>query len=211
VDGGVEEAGAQDAPVGILGGTFDPPHAGHLLLAQTALEQLGLERVLLVPAGQPVHKVDETVSEAHHRVTMTRLAAASNPAFLVDTADVERPEPHTTTTLLPLLRARYPGRQLWLLLGGDSLRDFAAWYRPQEIIAQARLAVLARPDAIVSWPELEAAVPGVRDAVTWLDGPSVAVSSTQIRRWSAAGRTLRYVVPDAVCAYIDRTGLYHSF
>jgi nicotinate-nucleotide adenylyltransferase len=165
----------------------------------------------LVPAGQPVHKVDEAVSEAHHRVTMTRLAAASNPAFLVDTADVERPEPHTTTTLLPLLRARYPGRQLWLLLGGDSLRDFAAWYRPQEIIAQARLAVLARPDAIVSWPELEAAVPGVRDAVTWLDGPSVAVSSTQIRRWSAAGRTLRYVVPDAVCAYIDRTGLYHSF
>lgn len=210
MDGGVTEDGAPAGPVGILGGTFDPPHIGHLLLAQTALGELGLARVLFVPTGQPVHKEDNAVSEARHRVTMTRLAVASNADFVVDTTDVERPEPHTTATLLPLLQASYPGRQLWLLIGGDSLRDFATWYQPQEIIAQAPLAVLARPDAAVNWPELEAAVPGVRDAVTWLDGPSVAVSSTQIRRWAAAGRSLRYVVPEAVRAYIRRAGLYQS-
>lgn len=208
MDGGVEEAGAPAGPIGILGGTFDPPHIGHLLLAQTALEELGLERVLFVPAGQPVHKEGNAVSEAHHRVTMTRLAVAGSPAFVVDTTDVDRAEPHTTATLLPLLKGCYPGRQLWLLIGGDSLRDFAAWYRPQEVIAQAPLAVLARPDAIVNWPELEAAVPGVRDAVTFLNGPAVAVSSTQLRRWTAAGRSLRYVVPDAVWAYVQRAGLY---
>lgn len=210
MDGGIGGEESPAGPVGILGGTFDPPHVGHLLLAQTALEQLGLERVLFVPAGQPVHKEDNAVSAAHHRVTMTRLALARSPAFVVDTTDVERPEPHTTATLLPLLRAQYPGRQLWLLIGGDSLRDFATWYRPQEIIAQAPLAVLARPDAVVSWPELEAAVPGIRSAVTFLDGPSVAVSSTQIRRWAAAGRSLRYVVADPVVAYIRRAGLYQN-
>lgn len=210
MDRGLAEGEAQAGPVGILGGTFDPPHIGHLLLAQTALEELGLERVLFVPAGQPVHKEGNAVSEARHRVTMTRLAVAGNQAFVVDTTDVERPEPHTTATLLPLLQAQYPGRRLWLLIGGDSLRDFATWYRPQEIIAQAPLAVLARPDAAVSWPALEAAIPGIRSAVTFLDGPSVAVSSTQIRRWAAAGRSLRYLVADAVGAYIRRAGLYRS-
>jgi nicotinate-nucleotide adenylyltransferase len=166
--------------------------------------------VLFVPAGQPVHKAANSVSEAHHRVAMSRLALAGNAAFVVDTTDVERPGPHTTATLLPLLQEKYPGRQLWLLIGGDSLRDFASWYRPQEIIARAPLAVLSRPGAAPNWPELEAMIPGLRSAVHMLDGPEVAVSSTQIRRWAAAGRSLRYVTPDAVCAYIRRAGLYQA-
>jgi nicotinate-nucleotide adenylyltransferase len=206
VDGGVDAPAS--GPLGLLGGTFDPPHAGHLLLAQTALEELGLERVLFLPAGQPVHKGGQRVSEARHRITMARLAIASSEAFVVDTTDVERPAPHTTVTLLPLLEEKYPGRPFWLLIGGDSQRDLASWYRPEELVARVRLAVLPRPGAAVDWDGLEAAVPGVRAATHLLDGPSIDISSTKMRQWAAAGRSLRYLTPDAVCAYISRAGLY---
>jgi nicotinate-nucleotide adenylyltransferase len=206
VDGGV--GAPASGPLGLLGGTFDPPHAAHLILAQTALVELGLERVLFLPAGQPVHKGGQEVSEASHRITMARLAVASSNAFVVDTTDVERPAPHTTVTLLPLLEERYPGRPFWLLVGGDSLRDLASWYRPVELLARVRLAVLPRPGAVVDWDDLEAAVPGVRAATHLLDGPHIDISSTRMRQWAAAGRSLRYLTPDAVCAYISRAALY---
>lgn len=203
-------AGANTGGLGLLGGTFDPPHIGHLLLAQTAMAELGLERVLFLPAGQPVHKGDQVVSAAHHRITMARLAVAGNDAFVVDTTDVERPGPHTTVTLLPLLEEKYAARPFWLLIGGDSLRDLPTWVRPQELVARIRLAVLPRPEATINWPALEAAVPGVRAAVHLLDGPTVALSSTRMRQWASAGRSLRYMTPDPACAYIARTSLYQS-
>jgi nicotinate-nucleotide adenylyltransferase len=206
VDGGLETA--PPGPIGLLGGTFDPPHAGHLLLAQTALVELGLERVLFLPAGQPVHKGGKVISEPAHRITMARLAVAGNDAFVVDTADAGRPAPHTTVSLLPLLEENYPGRPLWLLLGGDSLRDLPTWYQPAELVARVRLAVLPRPGAAIDWAALEAAVPGVRAATQLLDGPAIDLSSTRLRGWAAAGRSLRYLTPDAVCAYISRAGLY---
>lgn len=205
MDGGVEAA---PGAIGLLGGTFDPPHVGHLLLAQTALVELGLERVLFLPAGQPVHKEGHQISEAAHRIIMARLAVADNAAFVVDTTDVDRPEPHTTVTLLPLLAEKFAGRPFWLLLGGDSLRDLPSWSRPAALAAQARLAVLPRPGAVIDWPALEAAVPGVRGATHLLDGPAIDISSTRLRGWAAAGRSLRYLTPDAVCAYISRADLY---
>lgn len=204
--GGVDAA--PPGPIGLLGGTFDPPHVGHLLLAQTALVELGLERVLFLPAGQPVHKGGKLISEATHRITMARLAVAGNHAFVVDTTDADRPEPHTTVTLLPLLEEKYPGRAFWLLLGGDSLRDLPGWFRPAELVAHVRLAVLPRPGVAIDWANLEAAVPGVRAAAHLLDGPAIDISSTRLRGWAAAGRSLRYLTPDAVCAYIARAGLY---
>lgn len=206
--GGVEEK--ENGGIGLLGGTFDPPHVGHLLLAQTALTQLGLTRILFLPAGQPVHKEENTVTSARHRITMARLATAGNDAFVVDTTDADRPAPHTTVTLLPLLEEKYPAHPLWLLIGGDSLRDLPTWYQPQELIARIRLAVLPRPGAVIDWPALEAAVPGVHAAVDLLDGPSIAISSTRMRQWTSAGRSLRYLTPDPVCAYIDRSGLYQK-
>jgi nicotinate-nucleotide adenylyltransferase len=206
VDGGLETA--PPGPIGLLGGTFDPPHAGHLLLAQTALVELGLERVLFLPAGQPVHKGGKVISEPADRITMARLAVAGNDAFVVDTTDARRPAPHTTVSLLPLLEENYPGRALWLLLGGDSLRDLPTWYQPAELVARVRLAVLPRPGAAIDWAALEAAVPGVRAATQLLDGPAIDLSSTRLRGWAAAGRSLRYLTPDAVCAYISRAGLY---
>jgi nicotinate-nucleotide adenylyltransferase len=141
---------------------------------------------------------------------MARLATAGNGAFVVDTTDVNRPAPHTTVTLVPLLEEQYAARPLWLLVGGDSLRDLPTWYQPQELISRIRLAVLSRPGAVLDWPALEAAVPGLRAAVHLLDGPSIAIASTKMREWASAGRSLRYLTPDAVCAYIDHTGLYQS-
>lgn len=194
--------------LGFLGGTFDPPHVGHLLLAEAAREQLGLERVYFLPAGKPPHKPDEPVSPAEQRMQMTELAISDNPHFSLDAIDVERPPPHYTATLLPLLHDRYPDSEIWLLIGGDSLRDLPTWHKPQEVLANCRLAALPRPGATIDWEELEEVVPGVGDAVEVLDGPAIAVSSTRIRHWAAAGRSLRYLVPPEVQALITRERLY---
>ena len=194
--------------LGFLGGTFDPPHVGHLLLGETARQQLQLERVYFLPAGQPPHKRDEPVSPVEQRMHMTELAIGGNPHFALDATDAERPAPHYTATLLPLLHERYPDSEIWLLIGGDSLRDLPTWHRPEEVLAKCQLAALSRPGATVDWEALEAAVPGVSDAVEMLDGPAIAVSSTRIRQWAAAGRSLRYLVPPKVRALIHREKLY---
>lgn len=196
--------------LGILGGTFDPPHLGHLLLGEIAREQLGLDQILFVPAGQPPHKRDDPVSAVHHRLAMTRLAINDNPHFAVDTTDIDRPAPHYTATLFPLLQEKYPGATLWLLIGSDSLRDLASWHQPELIVQQWRLATLPRPGATVELATVEAAVPGVRAVVDWLDGPSVDLSSTYIREWARQKRSLRYLVPHTVAQYIQTNILYRS-
>ena len=196
--------------LGFLGGTFDPPHIGHLLLAETARQQLHLERVYFLPAGQPPHKRDEPVSPTVQRMHMTEMAIAGNPHFAVDTIDVERPSPHYTATLLPLLHERYPNSEIWMLIGGDSLRDLPTWHKPQEVLANCQLAALPRPGATVDWEELEAAVPGVTKSVAVLDGPAISVSSTLVRRWAAAGHSLRYLVLPDVRTFIIRERLYRQ-
>lgn len=192
----------------MLGGTFDPPHIGHLWLAQTAQEQLGLGRVLFLPAGQPPHKEKEAVTAVTHRLAMVQLAIQENPHFVLDTTDVQRPPPHRTVTLLPQIQAAYPGAQLWLLLGADSLRDMPEWAEPVRLLAQCRLAVLPRPGVKIDWAPLETAVPGIRSATDWLEGPALALSSTEIRAWAGQGRSLHYLLPATVAAYIKQAGLY---
>ena len=194
--------------LGILGGTFDPPHIGHLILAETARQQLGLEQVLFLPAGEPPHKSARPLSPAAIRLQMTQLAVTGNDAFVVSPLDVEREPPHYTATLLPLLRRRHPGATLWLLIGGDSLRDLPTWHQPREVVRQSRIAVLPRPGAPLHWEMLEQALPDLRARVTMLDGPHVALSSTRLRAWAAEGRSLRYLVPPAVCRLIGDSRLY---
>jgi nicotinate-nucleotide adenylyltransferase len=196
-----------DRRIGLLGGTFDPPHVGHLWLAETARAQLGLAHVLFLPVGEPVHK-ERQLTAVSHRLAMTQLALQAYPSFALDTTDAERPSPHATYTLLPLLRERYPQAQFWLLIGGDSLRDFATWRQPQQIISQCRLAVLPRPGADVDWTVLDEAVPGLQTAVDWLNGPTLSLSSTEIRAWAAAGHSVQTLVGTAVAAYITRHQLY---
>jgi len=179
-----------------------------LILAQTALDQLALDRVLFVPAGRPPHKNADGVSPATDRLTMTEQAIAGNSRFVVDRIDTDRPPPHYTATLLPEYKQRFPGRTLWLLIGGDSMRDFLSWYKPEEVLRYCRLAVLARPGVTIEWDELTRALPELMASVTLLDGPEVALSGTQIRRWIAEGRSMRYLAPDSVISYIMERGLY---
>lgn len=198
----------KEKAIGLLGGTFDPPHVGHLWLAEAAREQLGLDKVLFLPVGEPPHKEGHRITAVPHRLTMIQFAIQDNPAFILDTTDCDRPPPHTTVTLLPLIQARYPDAQLWLLIGEDSLRDLPTWVDPQRLVTQCRLAVLPRPGVEVDWEVLATAVPTIRAVTHWLNGPSVALSATQMRQWAETGRSLRYLTPTAVLAYIQQQGLY---
>lgn len=194
--------------IGLLGGTFDPPHVGHLWLAETAREQLALDEVVFLPVGSPPHKEGKAITAVSHRLAMLQLALADSP-FVLNLLDVERQPPHTTVTLLPFLRQQYgAGAAFWWLIGADSLRDLPTWVQPQQILAQCRLGVLPRPGVEIDWPALETAVPGIRAAVDWLAGPTLAISATAVRQWAQAGHSLRYLLPTAVLQYVRDHALY---
>lgn len=194
--------------IGLLGGTFDPPHWGHLWLAENGRETLKLDRVLLLPAGRPPHKRAAPTATAAQRSEMVALAAEGQPAFELSDLDWRRPEPHYTATLLPRVVEEFSAAEVWLLLGSDSLRDFAGWHRPESILEQARLAVLPRPGAAVNWAMLSARLPRIDGRVTYLPGPSLDISGRAIRARLAAGQSVRYLLPPAVEAFIRAHQLY---
>jgi len=196
--------------IGVLGGTFDPPHIAHLVMAEQARDQLKLSRVLFVPAGHPPHKRDRVVTPAEMRVAMTQLAIAGNAAFELDRADVDRPGPHFTADMLALIRQACPGDALYLLIGSDSLRDLLTWHDPARVVAQARLAVMRRPGAKPDLAALEAALPAVATRVDWIDAPWLDISAHDIRRRVREKLSIRYLVPRAVESFIAEQGLYSS-
>jgi nicotinate-nucleotide adenylyltransferase len=196
--------------LGILGGTFDPPHIAHLVMADQAFGQLKLERVLFVPAGQPPHKLDRVVSSVEHRVAMARLAIAGDARCVLSRVDVDRPGPHYTADMLALVRAAQPEAELTLLIGSDSLRDLTTWHDPARVIAQARLAVMRRPGVELNLSILEATLPGITARIGWVDAPWLDLSSTDIQRRVHEGLSIRHLVPKAVERYIARQRLYHS-
>lgn len=189
--------------LGLFGGTFDPPHVGHLVLAECARERLRLDRVVFIPAGQPPHKSRSRLSSPAARVAMTRLAIRGHRAFTVSTLEVEGDGPSFTIETLRAFARRSPKSRLFLLIGADSLDDFRNWHEPEEILELATLAVAGRPGAgrAAPWAQRR------RDEV-WLENPELEVSSSLLRARARAGRSLRYLVPDAVAAYIARHRLY---
>jgi nicotinate-nucleotide adenylyltransferase len=193
--------------VAMFGGTFDPPHVGHLALAEWAREQLSLHRVLFVPAGRPPHKRGPRLSNPEHRLAMTRLAVRGNPAFEVSTIELDNPEPSYTVKTLERLRQQRARSRWFLLVGSDSLDEFPTWREPETILELATLAVAQRPpDRSTRGPSSLPRSFGGR--VVALGNPIFEVSSTLVRRRARAGRSIRYLVPDAVAAYIDRHRLY---
>lgn len=197
--------------VGVFGGSFDPPHLGHLLVAELAREQLGLEQVLFLPAARSPLKARATRAVAADRLTLLRLAIADHPAFALSTVDLDRPPPSYTVDSLQLLRAEHPQAADWvLILGADSLADFTAWRSPERICALARLAVYERPGTALDLPALEARLPFLRGRVSRIDGPLLSLSATEIRRRLAAGLSVRYQVPEAVRAQLQAAGLYRA-
>jgi nicotinate-nucleotide adenylyltransferase len=194
---------------GVLGGSFDPPHYGHLALAETARVQLELSRVLFVPAGTPPHKRNRSLSPVEDRAAMTALAIADNPAFALSRVDIERPGPHYSVDMLALLRQQHPSVAEWFfLLGEDALHDLPAWYRPQEILEQATLAVMPRLGQNVDVAALTAKLPLLAERLVWLNVPPVHYSATDLRARVRAGLPLRYLVPPAVAVYIRDHTLY---
>lgn len=193
--------------VGVFGGTFDPPHVGHLIVAAELRHALALDRVLFVPAGRPPHK-PEAVGDDDDRLAMVRLAIADDPAFAVSTVDIDRGGPSYSAELLAILRAELPAASLVFLMGEDSLRDFPSWHRPEVIATLAELGVATRPGVRVDVEAVVRAVPALAGRVSLVPTPSIGVSSRYLRRRVATGSPIAYQVPAAVERYIRERGLY---
>lgn len=188
--------------IGVLGGTFDPPHLGHLLLAEAAREGLALDRVVFVPARVPPHKRGRRVSPAATRLALLR-AALRGTGFAISTIELDRPGPsYTVDTLEHLARGRRPAR-LFLLVGADSLADLPTWRDPGRILELAVLAVAARPGVRT----LRVARRHAR-RVVFLGNPEVDIASSDLRARVAAGRSIRFLTPPAVVRHVARLGLY---
>jgi len=198
---------------GILGGTFDPPHLGHLAIAQDVLEELGLSRVLFVPAGLPPHKSDGVVSAPSHRLAMVELAVAGNPVFAISRLELERSGPSYTADTVDELRAGAADRseddRFVVIVGGESLASLNTWHDPERLLRACRLVVVERPGTRTPGrPWVGEHFPGLEDRVVFLAGPRLCHSSSDIRRRVAAGRSVRYLIPESVAAYIAAHDLY---
>ena len=195
--------------LGIFGGSFDPVHNGHLFVAEAVREACGLERVLFVPTRSGPYRTAPTVGAAQ-RADMLRRAIAANPAFALDESDLDADATGYTADLLPRLAARYPGRPMTFIVGGDSLVR-SRWNRLETILDQLSAFVVA-PRGDVSEAELDAALddlaPDRRAKVRFLDLPLVAESATLIRARLGERRSVRYLVPEPVFRYIEEHGLY---
>ena len=198
--------------VGIMGGTFDPIHIAHLIIAEEARTRLALDRVIFIPAGEPWMKPGHIVSAAGQRAEMVKLAISSNPAFSLSLSEVERPGPtYTVDTLEQLLGELGYDTQLFLLLGWDSVAELPAWKAPYRVSKMATVVAFPRPGFIK--PEiavLERVMPGIADRMVFLDEPYFEISSTGIRKRIADGGSVRYLVPDTVGQYIIECGLYKA-
>ena len=192
--------------IGIMGGTFDPPHIGHLVIGDQARAQLGLDRVWFTPVGQPPHKSNTTLAE--DRVAMTRLAIDDYDAFEVCLVDVERPPPHYTVHLFEELRRRWPEHEFWFIIGADALIDMPRWQQPRRILELAQIAVAHRPRYRPHLDELEIAIPGISKAIVWVDTPLTDLASNDLQRRARLGLPLRYVVTREVSDYIHAHQLY---
>jgi nicotinate-nucleotide adenylyltransferase len=198
-----------------MGGTFDPIHHGHLAIAEEAREVLGLERVLFVPAGIPPHRPAGAVASAPDRAAMVALAIDGNAGFELSRIELDRPGPSYTSDTLDALgaAARETGRpaDLTFILSAETLHDLPSWHAPEHIVDTSRIAVVPRegyPAPDRAW--LRASFPGREDRFDFLEGPRLGLSSTSIRARVAAGRSIRYLVPPAVAAYITAHDLYRD-
>jgi nicotinate-nucleotide adenylyltransferase len=194
--------------VGILGGTFNPPHLGHLIAAQEAYRELDLDQVMLIPAGIPPHKPVDDEPGPEHRLELCRLAVGDDERFAVSDLELRRNGPSFTVDTLKLLRSQSPSDDLYLILGGDIAAGLPKWHEPEQVLELATVAIAKRRGT---------AKAAVDDALAQLKGgerarffqmPRIEISSTMVRRRVRAGQPIRYFVPDGVMHYIERHGLY---
>jgi nicotinate-nucleotide adenylyltransferase len=199
--------------IGIFGGTFDPVHLGHLIVAEQAREQARLDQVWFVPSARPPHKQEMPITPFDRRVEMLELATAGRSDFLVETIEKERPGPSFTVDTLADLKRVYASHDFYLILGSDCLPDFHIWREPQRIVSMAGLLVARRPDAPAWTVEQLAESLGLsveQAPLEWIQSPLIEISSRDLRRRAAEGRSLRYLVPHAVEVLIREKKLYRD-
>jgi nicotinate-nucleotide adenylyltransferase len=193
--------------IGLIGGTFDPVHIGHLVIADRAREQLHLDRIIFLPAGIPPHKQQGHHAHAAHRLAMLELALAGHANAAVSDRDIRPGRPSFTLDLLRDFDRDYPDADLFFIIGGDSLRDFPTWHEPDAIIRLATLAVANRPGAEVP-DDVFLQVQGLKQAVAYVDSPLLDISATDLRNRVAAGLSIDHLVPARVIDYIAEHRLY---
>jgi nicotinate-nucleotide adenylyltransferase len=197
------------ARLGIFGGTFDPPHIGHLVLADEAYHQLKLDHMLWVLTPDPPHKLDKPITPLQHRLDMLLAAIAGNPNFNLSEVEINRPGPHYAVDTLQILSEQQPGTELIYIMGGDSLRDLHTWRNPRELVRIiASLGVMVRPGVEINLIDLDQKIPGVGAKVRFIKAPLIDISASEIRQRAANGLPIRYFVPPDVYKIIVDLGLY---
>lgn len=194
--------------LGILGGTFDPIHIGHLVMASYAIDALNLDKVWFMPAQTPPHKVRE-ITEVEHRTEMVKLAVGIDRRFAFSDLDLRGEKPSFTSDLLGTVHTLLPQTELVFLIGADSLTTFATWHKPEEILRLATLGVAERPGTTVD-DRIRRSVPGLAERILEFDSPLIELSSTEIRNRRQQNRSITYLVPEDVEDYIVERGLYRS-
>lgn len=199
----------QTSRVGVFGGTFDPVHVGHLIVAEILQYELDLERIIFLPAGRPPHKPEQSLAPDHDRVEMLRLAIRRSPTFSISMIDLERPGFSYTAKSLELLAQSLPeNTEMYFIMGQDSLRDFPNWHRPDLIAKQVKLGVALRPGVEVHVEDIERAVPEAAGRIEIVPVPLIGIASRDIRWRVAHGKPFRYQVLPLVADYIQEHGLY---
>ncbi|HEX9385047.1 MAG TPA: nicotinate-nucleotide adenylyltransferase [Anaerolineales bacterium] len=197
--------------VGLFGGTFDPPHVGHLILASEAKSQLELNRVLWTVTPDPPHKQDQPITPLEHRLAMVKLAIQDNPSFELSEIELERPGPHYTVDTIRLLAEKNPNAEIVPILGSDSLHDLPTWHQPQEILYAAHwVGVMRRPGEETNLEALERELPGISSKVHYVDAPLLEIASREIRDRVATRKPFRYYLPPPVFEYIEQHHLYYQ-
>jgi nicotinate-nucleotide adenylyltransferase len=197
--------------VGVIGGTFDPVHVGHLIIAEEVRARLGLDRMVFVPAGTPPHKLSQEITDPEHRLEMVRLAIAGNPGLSVSRIDIDRPGRCYTVDTIRLLQDAWGAKaEIYFLIGADSLAELPTWYRPERLFRLCRVVAVGRPGYRADLDELNRWFPGAISVIRMFSVPEVDVSSTEIRQRVREGRSIDGLVPPSVERYIYEHHLYRG-
>jgi nicotinate-nucleotide adenylyltransferase len=195
--------------IGIFGGTFDPPHIAHLVLAMEACDQLGLKKLLWVLTASPPHKQDHFITPVEQREELVQAALYDDPLFELSRVEIDRPGPHYAADTMQFLAEENPNADLCYLIGGDSLRDLPGWYRPKMLLEYCEcLGVMRRPGDAIDLDKLESQLPGINQKLRFIETPIMDVSSSAIRSRIRSGRSFRYYLPESVYNLIVDKGYY---
>lgn len=197
--------------IGVLGGTFDPPHIGHLVIAQEAVSQLCLSKIFFAPTRKPPHKLSNDITPIEHRLAMVQLAIAPHPRFALSRVDADRAGPTFTVDTMRLLREQFGNdAELFFIMGMDSLASILTWHAPDQLIRSCKLAVFNRPGFTANLDELEARLPGLSARAVFLKSPTLEIAASDIQRRVRAGQPIAQLVPAAVADYIAQHNLYRD-